>query len=40
VGATRDVEIHGDAAGHFELQVAAPSFGALVMLPIHFAAPK
>jgi hypothetical protein len=40
VGSTRDVEIHSDVAGNIELQVAAPLFGALVMLPIHFVAPK
>ena len=38
VGATRDVEIRTAAAGRFELQVAAPLFGASVVLPIRFVA--
>jgi hypothetical protein len=40
VGATRDVEIRSEADARVELRVAAPLFGGLVMLPIHFVAPK
>jgi FtsP/CotA-like multicopper oxidase with cupredoxin domain len=40
VGSTRDVEIRSEVAGDIELQVGAPLFGASVVVPIRYVAPK
>ena len=40
VGSTRDVEIRSEVAGDMELQVVAPLFGAEVVVPIRYVAPK
>ncbi len=40
VGSTRDVEIRSEVAGDIELQIAAPLFGAEVVVPIRYVAPK
>ena len=40
VGSTVDVEYQSDREGHVEMQVAAPTFQALVMQPLNFVSPR
>jgi len=40
VGSTVDVEYQSDREGYFEMQVAVPTFQALVMQPVNFVSPR